>query len=414
MATIAQPSLFCWQEIEELGDLERLRLLLSNLPDEPLMRELEARRANGRNDYPIRPVWNSLLSSIIFQHRSIEGLRRELKRNGQLRWLCGFDVLRGASAVPPSWVYTRFLGSLYECRDLVARVFNDLVAELEDLLPDFGNILAIDGKMIESHGNPRGENADTRRDGRRDLDATWGVKTYKGKRDDGTKWTKKKSWFGYRLHLVADATYELPVAYALTGASPGEQPIGLGLVKDLANEHPDLIERCDVLLGDKGYDGTEYHAVLWDTYRIKSVIDIRNLWKDGEQDRVVTGLQNITYDHCGTVYCYCMKTGKRQEMAFGGFEKDRECLKYRCPAAHYGMECPSLGSCAVSHSVRIKLSEDRRVFTPVARSSYQWKTLYRKRTAVERVNSRLDVSFGFEDHYIRGQEKMRGFRLLCG
>ena len=40
-------------------------------------------------------------------------------------------------------------------------------------------------------------------------------------------------------------------------------------------------------------------------------------------------------------------------------------------------------------------------------SSYKWKDLYRKRTAVERVNSRLDVSFGFEQHFIRGQAKMK-------
>lgn len=42
----------------------------------------------------------------------------------------------------------------------------------------------------------------------------------------------------------------------------------------------------------------------------------------------------------------------------------------------------------------------------MARSSYVWKDLYNKRTAVERVNSRLDVSFGFENHFIRGQKKM--------
>jgi hypothetical protein len=33
------------------------------------------------------------------------------------------------------------------------------------------------------------------------------------------------------------------------------------------------------------------------------------------------------------------------------------------------------------------------------------------RTSVERVNSRLDVSFGFEQHFIRGQAKMK---LRCG
>ena len=57
--------------------------------------------------------------------------------------------------------------------------------------------------------------------------------------------------------------------------------------------------------------------------------------------------------------------------------------------------------------MRIPLKEDRRVFTPLARSSYRWETVYKKRTAVERVNSRLDVSYGFERHYIRGLEKMR-------
>jgi len=406
MAKIAQPSLFRWQEIEELGDLERLRLLLDHLPDESLMYELEKRRGNGRDDYPIRPLWNSLLSCIVFQHASIEGLRRELKRNGQLRWICGFDLFRGVSAVPPPYVYTRFLQSLYERQDLVDLMFNDLVADLQELLPDFGNILAIDGKAIESHGNSRGEDADNTPDGRRDLDATWGVKTYKGKRDDGTAWTKSKSWFGYRLHLICDATHELPVAYTLTNASQAEQPTGLALVKELAGDHPDLIGRCDYLLGDKGYDGTGYHGGLWDDYRIKCVIDIRDMWKDGEQDRVVTNCRNVTYDHSGTVYCYCMKTGERREMAFGGFEKDRECLKYRCPAKHYGLKCRSLCSCDVTHSVRIKLSEDRCVFTPVARSSYQWKILYKKRTAVERINGRLDTSFGFEEHYIRGQQKM--------
>ncbi|HBT47554.1 MAG TPA: DDE transposase, partial [Peptococcaceae bacterium] len=36
----------------------------------------------------------------------------------------------------------------------------------------------------------------------------------------------------------------------------------------------------------------------------------------------------------------------------------------------------------------------------------RWQELYKKRTAVERVNSRLDQSFGFEQHFIRGLKKM--------
>jgi len=49
----------------------------------------------------------------------------------------------------------------------------------------------------------------------------------------------------------------------------------------------------------------------------------------------------------------------------------------------------------------------RRIFTPIARSSHTWDWEYKHRTAVERVNSRLDVSFEFERHYIRGLKKMK-------
>ena len=100
MAIIPQKQLFQWEEVEQLGDLERLRLVLVHLPDEELMRTLERERGNGRDDYPVRPVWNSILAGIVFQHESIESLRRELERNGQLRNLCGFDPAKGARAVP--------------------------------------------------------------------------------------------------------------------------------------------------------------------------------------------------------------------------------------------------------------------------------------------------------------------------
>ena len=62
-------------------------------------------------------------------------------------------------------------------------------------------------------------------------------------------------------------------------------------------------------------------------------------------------------------------------------------------------------------SLRIPLSEDRRIFTPVARSSYKWEKLYKERTSIERVNSRIEVSYGYERHYIRGLKKMK---LRCG
>jgi len=301
----------------------------------------------------------------------------------------------------------RFFKLLMRHADLIDDMFDSLVEQLREVLPGFGRILAMDGKAIETAAGRRKGLSEMARDGRRDVDANVGKKTYRGRREDGTVWEKVVSWFGYKLHLIVDAVYELPVAFEVTRASASETPQGRSLVKKLKAAHEELVKDCQALTADKGLDDTKLISDLWDDCGVRPVIDIRNMWKDGEETKVVSGRRNVVYDYKGTVYCHCPMTGDRREMAYGGFESNRATLKYRCPAKQYGLECKGSGRCPVRGSVRIKLAEDRRVFTPLARSSYRWKTLYKKRTSVERVNSRLDVSFGFEQHFIRGLKKMR-------
>lgn len=402
MAIIPQLKLFGWEEIEQLGDLERLRLVLEYMPDEELMQKLEKERGLGRDDYPIRGMWNAILAGVVYQHISIESLRRELSRNGQLRDMCGL------SKVPTPWAFSRFLAKLLSMEEEINVIFDKLVEELLVLLPDFGVNLVVDGKAIDTHARPREKDEKKLSpDGRRDTDADFGKKVYRGQREDGTLWEKVVTWFGYKLHLLVDADYELPVAFEVTKASSPEAPEAHSLLDKVEKTHQDILERCEHFMADRGYDDGKLIKKLWDDYTIKPIIDIRNMWKDGEETHLVSGMENVVYNYCGIVYCYCLETGKRKEMAYGGFEKDREALKYRCPAEHYGIDCQGKDSCPVAKAVRIPMEEDRRIFTPVARSSYKWEKLYKKRTAVERVNSRLDVSFGFENHYIRGLKKMR-------
>ncbi len=408
MAIIPQLSLFSWRDLDDLHDLKRLKLVLDTMPDENLMRKMERRRACGRDDHPVRGMWNSILAGIVYQHNGVESLIRELGRNGQLRDMCGLKK------TPSSAAYSRFFEVLLGLRKDVEAIFDDLVAELTEVLPGFGEALAIDSKAISSHGRPMGKDNPkrTERDGRRDIDADFGRKVYKGKRRNGTPWEKVVKWFGYKLHLVVDAVYELPVAFKVTRASTHDVIAGHGVVDELKEKHPDIVDRAEWFAGDKAYDDVKLIRKLWDTHGIKPVIDIRNQWKDGEESRLVTGKDNVVYDYRGTVHCYCPQTATKRKMAFGGFEKDRCTLKYRCPARHYGVStCKGQHRCGVSSGLRIPLALDPRIFTPLARSSNQWKKNYRKRSAVERVNSRLDVSFGFENHYIRGLAKMQ---LRCG
>ena len=388
MAILPQTSLFSWREIEDLGDLQRLALVRRHLPDEPLMRRLEARRGRGRDDYPVRAVWNSVLAGVLYQHPSVEALRRELLRNGQLRDLCGFDPVRAAGAVPPPSAYTRFLTTLTAETEALEALFDDLVERLRTALPGFGRVLAADGKALRTHARPRPKDASP-------------------PPADGRLWEKVTRWFGYKLHLVADADYEVPVAYRVTRAWRGEAPEARRLLDALAVRHPKVLEACQAWAADKGQDDTAMIRRLWDQHRIKPVIDSKAMWKEPDATRVLPGRRRIVYDERGTLWCHCPATGQARRMAYGGFEKDRQSLKFRCPARHYGIACWGQGRCEVRGAVRVPLAVDRRLFTPLARSSYAWQRLYRKRSAVERVNSRLDVSFGFERHFIRGLQKMR-------
>jgi Transposase DDE domain len=403
LAQIIQQKIFSWKDVEGSGELERLRMVIEALPDDALMRALETERKGRRDDYPIRPVWNSILGGIVYQHASVESLRRELLRNGELRGACGFDPVLGEKAVPSKDAYSSMLKKLMKKQEGIDAMFDGLIEELKEYLPGLGRHLAIDSKKIESYA--RGKK-DT--EGSTDPGADWGHKTYKGKRADGSIWEKITSWFGYKLHLLVDTTYELPVGYAVTRASRHDIEEMLPMVEETQRKHFQTIE---TLAGDKAYDSGPHHTVLYDKHGIKPVIDIRNQWKDGEETKLLNPdkIDNIVYDYRGRVYCHCPEGNERYEMAFCGFEKDRKALKYKCPSAAYGIECKAFAHCSQEtkgKTVRIPLETDRRIFVPIARSSYKWQRLYNGRTTVERVNSRIDVSFGFENHFIRGKAKM--------
>ncbi len=419
MAIIPQPSLFSWKEIEAASDLDRLRLVLWVLDDEGLMRKLEARRGGGCDTYPVRPVWNSILAGVVFEHPSVEALRRELLRNGELRDLCGFDPLLGSAAAPTARAYSNFFANLFKLADDVEAMFDGLVEELRSFIPELGKNLAADGKALDSAGKP----SDKAADGRRETDADWGKKTYRGVGKDAKAWEKVKSWFGFKLHLVVDADCELPLAFEVTQASTTDTERLLPLMEKLCEKHPGIVEESEHCMLDKGYDSAGNNAGLLDGYGVKPVGDTREMWKDGEKTRPLypERADNIVYDERGGLWCEAVskrdaKKTERRSMAYAGFEADRRTLKYRCPAAAYGFECPERSGCGngggagagdYGRIVRVPLEIDRRIFVPVPRDSPKWERHYKKRTAVERVNSRLDVSFGFERHYIRGLRKMK-------
>ena len=62
MNSITQISVFDYSEIENLGDLEKLKIFFENIEDKELCEAIEKERKNGRNDYPVRTMLNLIYS----------------------------------------------------------------------------------------------------------------------------------------------------------------------------------------------------------------------------------------------------------------------------------------------------------------------------------------------------------------
>ena len=62
-------------------------------------------------------------------------------------------------------------------------------------------------------------------------------------REDGTTQEKVVKCFGYKLHLIVDSKYELPVAFQVTTASKSDVKEGEKLVEKLVKDVPEITKR---------------------------------------------------------------------------------------------------------------------------------------------------------------------------
>ena len=394
MNSISQISIFDYSEIENLGDLERLKLFFENVNDEKLCKTLEEERKNGRNDYPIRTMLNLIYAMKIFGHRSVESFRRELNRNSQLRIVCGlsegeYKYFRNRKhLVPPARVFTGFLKLLRKHKDEIEKINEELIEFMYEELEDFGKDCTIDGKYLDSYGNQfHKSKAKNKTDERAEHEATSSCKTYYMK--DGT--TKKEWHYGYRAHILCDAKYGLPISWKVTPANNSEQKELDNMIEKMEkSDEIYKLEKMENLMADAGYDNGERNRILKQKYNINPVVDIRHMWKEDKYKEVEN--QMLAYNEDGEVFLI-LDLDKYEKLKYLGYDKENEALRY--------------GRYEKGKKVyRVPLSTDYRIFVPIARDSKKFKTKYRMRTEVERLNGRIDRDYMFNDHFIRGKAKM--------
>jgi hypothetical protein len=383
---VSQTTLFDYREFERLGDLERLYLAFDGIDDEALMRRLEKRRGKGRNDYPVRVMWNLVIAMKVFGHRTVESLRRELSRNAQLRECCGLkDCANRKNLIPPARVFTGFFKALESEQEEIDRIFSSTAEKLYASIAGFGEILAGDGKYIDSYAKRKSTRSNPQAGERGEHDAQYSKKEYHCTDKDGKKRIVTESHYGFKAHIICDVKTELPVAYSVTAANRDER----GELEDLLSQFTQRQkETAKVLTLDRGYDSTRLIQKI-KRMGIHPVIDIRNCWKSGETTKQYKE-SNIVYNYKGEVF-YVDDKGNMRKMRYKGYDCTKKCLRYE-----YG-----------GKTYKIYISYDERVFLPIARDSKKFKRLYHGRTAIERLNGRLDRDYRFEDHCLRGLKKTK-------
>ena len=393
MNNISQISIFDYSEIEILGDLERLKLFFENIEDNELCKSIEKERKNGRDDYPVRTMLNLIYAMKIYGHRSVESFRRELARNSQLRIACGLSEGKykyfgeRKHLIPPARVFTGFLNKLKKFQNKLDEIFEEDVKFMYENLEGFGEDAAVDGKYLDSYGNQNYKNKAN--DNRGEHEETNSCKTYYMK--DGS--TKKEWHYGFRAHIICDAKYGLPIKKKVTPANNSEQKELDNMIEEMEiNEKENYkLEKMKNLMGDAGYDNGARNQKLKEEYNINAVMDIRHMWSKDEKYREIEN-QPIAYNEDGEVY-YIVDLNNYEKMKYLGYDKENNCLRYTRESKGKKI-------------YRIPLSTDYRIFVPIARDSKKFKTKYKMRTEVERLNGRIDRDYMFNDHFIRGQKKM--------
>jgi hypothetical protein len=396
--------LFAWDCLEDSPSLQTLTDLLAALPDGKLLNSLRAARGKGRDDYPVVVLWGVVVLRVALRHITTEAVLAELRRNAGLRRVIGIE---SESGVPKKWNMSRFEEVLGRepHRTLLKEVFNVLIRRLGLAVTDLGQDTAGDATALSARCKPKEAAQEEIKEGL--PQASGGRKEYK---DDDGKVTKVVEWFGFKLHLLVDVKHEVVLSYEITDTKAGDGETLPVVLEQAQGNLPE--DRIKTLAYDKAADSDDVHKLL-SGQGITPLIQMRGLWQI-DPERMLPGhdgSSNIVYKEDGTIYCYdkVSEPPLRHQMAYIGYEPDRETLKYRCPAMHEGWDCPMSKICNAGKSygktVRVDRQLDPRRFPSLPRATKKFERMYKGRTAVERVNARLKVFWGVDDGNLTGTRR---------
>ena len=404
---IVQQPLFDFNEFFALDQSDRLVLVLKTINAEHLIRALQGEDDVGPTGFHARVLCSAMIAGGVYRIPTVAELRRNLLSNPYLRFVCG---IANAGNVPSESTFSRFLTRLIEHEDLLDQCIDDLVKRFAVLAPGFGEDVIADSTDIHAY-------ARYTKSGSADPDATWGAKSTKeasskrGKKgnppseasQDGDKAKNKYWWFGYKLHLLVDAKYEVPIAALVSTAKEADTT----QLKPLLKKRDELLAdtALELVVCDGAYDSKSNILAITERGAIPIIpLNPRN-------EKEPPGITNTL----GTPLCPI-----GLPMMFWG--RDGHYLKYRCPEKSKLFCClkehQAVFRCSTSEYglvVKLDMRDDPRRYVPVPRETKKWERLYKMRTGVERVNSRLKENLILDELRVCGMKKVKarvGLNLL--
>jgi len=346
---------------------EELEEIYDSVPFQKLVKRLREYRWTGRPGYNPEVMLKAVLVGYYKPIGSLAELVRYLEDHREIASTCGFQP---DEPIPCRTTFSRFMSRLADHQDLLDECLNIMASGFKDLLPGFGEAVAIDCTPVPSYSNPD-------KDPVSDSEAGWIVK----------EGSERKVWeFGYRLHLIVDANWELPIAKAVTLAEDNEKKATLPLLQKTKERLSWF--KPNAVAADKAYDKYDHYEFIA---------------KELDAEPIIKHVKHSEYELTGLPAAPICPGGL--PMIYRSWDKKKG-LQYECPERAGRAICPLAEGCTIK-TTWIKPVKDYRQFGyHIARGSEEWHAYSHKRVACEHVNSRLKETRRLEKHQFRGFERI--------
>ncbi|OEH92469.1 IS5/IS1182 family transposase, partial [Bacillus solimangrovi] len=196
------------------------------------------------------------------------------------------------------------------------------------------------------------------------LTPTWGIKKNSER--------KNVAWFGYKAHLAVGTQSQYILQTLMSSASLSDGKGAIPLIKGI-HETLHLTIRYGLL--DAGYD---FKAIYQQLHNMNAQGIIAY---NPRNEQEVEGFDGNFSPTCVREHSY----------QYDSYDSAYHRLKYTRPKEC--KECPLANDTLCQKVYKIKRLVDIRKYVEPVRGSQKWKTLYKQRTSVERVNAYLKEYF---------------------